>query len=161
MARDRGHDPLVGVEVDPERLLAEQVAAGLEDRHVQLGVQVVGDRAVDGLDVGVVEQVAPVGGRPWLRLQPLVPGQDVRVGVAHMHDLRPDVEVGEVQPARGGGRELAAHQAAADDAEADGPRKATDVRSVDVVTFVDCPWTISISLRVIPAGSACWMTLRP
>jgi hypothetical protein len=115
----RGHDALVGVEVDPERLLAEQVPAGLQNRDVQLGVQVVRDGAVDRLDLGVVEQVAPVGRQPRRRGEALVPGEHVRVGVAHVHDLRAHVHVGEVQPARGRGRELAAHQAAADDPEPD------------------------------------------
>jgi hypothetical protein len=118
MAGDRRHDPLVGIDVDPERLLAEQVPARLEDRHVQLGVQVVWHSAVDGLDVGVVEQISPVGREPRGRLEPLVPREHVRVRIAHVHDLRSHVEVGEVQPARGGRRELAAHQAAADDPEA-------------------------------------------
>ena len=54
---------LVGVEVDAERLLAEQVLAGLDDVDVQLGVQVVGHGAVDRVDVRVVEQLALVGRR--------------------------------------------------------------------------------------------------
>ena len=58
---DRAVDRVVGGQVDAERLLAEKVLAGLEDGDVEICVQVVRHRAVDGLDRLVGEQLTPLG----------------------------------------------------------------------------------------------------
>ena len=72
---DRAVDRVVRGEVDPERLLAEQVLARVEDGDVELLVQVVRDRAVDGLDRVVGEQVAVVGDEPRRGVEPLEPAR--------------------------------------------------------------------------------------
>ena len=51
-----GHNVGVGGLVNAERLLAEQVFPGLYNVHIQLLVQVVGNGAVDRLDIGRVQQ---------------------------------------------------------------------------------------------------------
>jgi hypothetical protein len=127
---DRGVDGLVRGQVDPERLLAEEVLAGLEAGDVEVLVQVMGDGAVDRLHRVVGQELAVVGDEPRTGLEALVPGQDLGVRVADDRQLGPDAERGEVHPARRRARELASHQPAADEPEADGallrhaPRRA-------------------------------------
>ena len=160
VAGELGEDRLVRGPVDAERLLAEQVLAGLQRRRVDLLVEVVRDGAVDGLDALVREQLAVVGDPPRGGIEALVPREHLGARVAHADDLRPDAEVGEVDPARGRARELAAHQAAADDADADDPL-AHEERSSSA-SEADAPsWTIAIRAAVIAAGRSCWITLRP
>ena len=150
---------LVRGEVDPERLLAEQVLPGAEDRRVELLVEVVRNGAVDGLDGLVGEELAVVRDEARARLDPLVPGQHVGVDVADDGELGADADVGEVDPARRGARELAAHQPAADEAEPDRPDTVATSESASSAVASSC--TIAISARVIAAGISCWMTLRP
>src|SRR5262249_30049306 len=105
-------------------------------------------RAVHGLHRVVGEELAVVGREPRRRVEPLEPSTRGGARVGDVDDPRPDAEVGEVDPPRRGARELAPHQPAADQAEPDDP-------------VGHQPWTIAISRRVMPAGSACWITLRP
>ena len=121
MRGDRAVDRLVGGEVDPERLLAEQVLAGCEAGDVELLVQVMRHSAVDRLDRVVCEQLPVVGIQSRPRFEALEPREGLGARVADGRDLRTHAEVGQVDPARGGARELAAHQTAADHAEAHMP----------------------------------------
>ena len=116
---DLGRDRLERREVDPEGLLAEEVLAGPEDGRVELLVQVVGDGAVDGLHGIVGEELPVVGDEPRSRLEPLVPREHAGIDVADDRELRTDADVGEVNPARGRARELAAHEPASGEPEAD------------------------------------------
>jgi hypothetical protein len=53
---DRGDDALAGLEVDAERLLAEEVLVRRDRVEVQLLVQVVRDGEVEDVDAVVLEQ---------------------------------------------------------------------------------------------------------
>src|SRR6185436_14806960 len=108
-----------GRQVDPEGLLAEQVLARTDDVDVDLLVQVVGQGAVDRVDVGALEEIGVLARRDLDRGEVLlVPAEEPGVGVADPGQHGLEVQVEQVAPARDGGRELAPHQAAADDAEA-------------------------------------------
>jgi hypothetical protein len=156
--RDLVRDRLARAQVDPERLLGEQVAAGAQDVEVYLLVQVVRDRAVDGVDRVVGEQRGVVGRACGRRVELLVPGEHALVEVGDVDDPRPHADVGQVHPARDGAGHLAAHQAAADDAQAD---RAHRRRPASASAGVAPSCTTAISARTIPAGSSCWITLRP
>ncbi len=121
MRRDLRADRPVRRQVDAERLLAEQVLPGPEAGRVDLLVEVVRDGAVDGLDRVVREELPVVGDQPRSRLQPLVPAEHLRAHVADGRELRPHSQHVEMRPARSRARELAAHEAAADEAETDDP----------------------------------------
>ena len=153
-------DRLVRGEVDAEGLLAEQVLAGAQRCGEDLLVEVVGNRAVDDLDALIREQLAIVGDAARGGLEPLVPREHVWARVADGDDLRPDAEVGEMDPARGCARELPAHQAAADDADAD-DAFAHEPSSASASEADTRSWTIAISAAVSAAGRSCWITLRP
>ena len=56
--------------------------SGLNSGDVDLLVQVVGYRAVHGLDRFVLEHLAVIAGGPRPRIEPLVPGEDIGVRVA-------------------------------------------------------------------------------
>ena len=58
-----GHDRSLAARSIPNGFSPSRWLPGLEDRDVELRVQVVWDGAVDRLDVRVVEQLAPVGRR--------------------------------------------------------------------------------------------------
>ena len=160
MQRELGVDRVVRGEIDPEGLLAEEMLPGAKRRDDDLLVQVVRDGTVDDLDAVVVEQVVVVGDAPRRRLEALVPREHVGARVADGHDLGPDAELGEMDPARRRARELPAHQAAADDADADDPF-AHEARSASASEAGTRSWTIAISAPVIAAGRSCWITLRP
>ena len=133
---------------------------GAQRGDEDLLVEVVRDGAVDDLDALVREQVAVVGDAPRRGLEALVPREHVRARVADADDLGSDAELGEVDPARGRARELPAHQAAADDADADDPF-AHGASSASASEAGTRSWTIAISAPVIAAGLSCWITLRP
>jgi hypothetical protein len=116
---DRAHDRLVGVEVHAERLLAKQVLARLQRRDVELGVEVVRHRDVDRLHLRIVEHGARIAGQRGCVGQPLVPCQRRGLDVAGVHETRAYTQVFEMDPARRGAGQLAAHQAAAYQAELD------------------------------------------
>ena len=148
---DRRHDPLGGGEIDAERLLAEEVLARGGRVEVELLVEVVGDGEVEDVDRVVLEQVAAVGRLVGDRGDAVEPTQRLGARVAHGDELRDDGVVLQRAPAPDGGRQLAAHEPRADDADADAilPRHASS------------PWTACLSARTMAAGSGCWMTLRP
>jgi hypothetical protein len=114
-------DRLVGPEVDAERLLAEQVLPGPEAGGVDLLVEVVRDGAIDRLDRVVRQEIAVVGEKTRRRLELLVPGEHVRAHVADDGQLGADAGEVDVRPAGGRARELTAHEAAADEPEANDP----------------------------------------
>ena len=64
-----------GAEVDPERLLAQEVLAGRDRLEVELLVQVVRDGEVEDVEVGVLEQRAAVVGEQPHALDALEPGE--------------------------------------------------------------------------------------
>src|SRR5262245_29665901 len=148
---DGGADPLGGGEVDAERLLREEVLARGGRGGVELLVQMVRDREVEDLDGVVVEQVAVVGRLVRDRVDAVDPAQGPGARVGDGGEHRADGVVLEGVPAADGGGELAAHEAAPDDAD-------TDELRGHVPTS---PWTTARSLATMPAGSGCWMTLRP
>ena len=121
MRGDLCGDRLVRGQVDAERLLAQQVLPRPETRDVDLLVQVVRDGAVDRLDRVVREQLPIVGDEPRRRVEPLVPREHVRVQVADDCQLGPDTGGVEVHPPGGGAGELAPHEPAADEPEANDP----------------------------------------
>jgi len=102
MRGDLGVDRCVGREVDPERLLAEQVLAGAQARDVDLLVQVVRHCDVDGLDRVVLEHLPVVRHEAWPRVETLVPGEDVGTRVAYGDDARSSADRVEVDPASAG-----------------------------------------------------------
>ncbi len=154
---DRLDDAAAGGEVDAERLLAQEVLAGVDGLEVELLVQVVRDGEVEDVEVGVLEQrVAVVGQQPHA-LDALEPRERVGARVAHGLEPRRHRVVGERRPAPDRRRQLAAHQAAADDAD---PGDA-HARRASASSAVAPSCTTAISACVIAAGFSCWMTLRP
>ena len=102
-------------------LLDPQVLARLGDRHTDLPVQEVGGRDAHRLEVGVSEQLAPVGVRRQVAVRAAEPlhGRPGRVGDGH--ELRAHREV---RPVLGealvGPRVDVAHPARPDDADLEG-----------------------------------------
>ena len=112
----RGEDRPIGRQVDPERFFAHQVLAGRDRRHIDLGVEVVRQGHVDGVDLGMGEQLAVIGRRQPDRIEPLgKPIAHGRTGVADRRDDGPGRRVGQVAPAGRGAGELASHQPPAND----------------------------------------------
>ena len=114
-----GQDRTVGGLIDAERLLPKKVLPGLERGDVKLLVEVVRNRTVDRFNGVVGQDFAVVRDEPRLRLEPLVPGENVGIGIADDSKLRRNAEIGEMNPAGRCARELPAHQTAADQPEAD------------------------------------------
>ena len=126
-----GHDPLGGGEIDAERLLAEEVLAGGDGVEVELLVEVVGDGEVEDVDRVVLEQVAAVGRLVGDRGDAVEPAQRLGARVAHADELRHDGVVLQRAPAPDGGRQLAAHEPRADDADADAILRSSRLVPVD------------------------------
>ena len=137
------------------------MAAGAQDVAVDPLVEVVRDRAVDGVDGVVGEQVGVVRRARGRRVETLVPGEHALVEIADVDDPRAYADVAEVRPARDRAGHLATHQAAADDPDPDVPRHAQPPRPASACSGVAPACTTAISARTIPAGSRCWITLRP
>ncbi len=121
MLPDLGVDGGVRREVDPERLLAEQVLPGPKTGDVDLLVEVVRHCDVDGVDRFVREHLPVVGHKARPRVETLVPGKNLGVRVTHGDDARPRADRLQVDPSGTGARELAAHEPATDHAERDSP----------------------------------------
>ena len=120
MGAQLGEDLLVGSQVDPERLLSQQVLAGADDVAINLRMQMVWHGAVDRVHAGVGEQLAIVGDRGGDVTQVVgEPIQAGRLGVGDGHQFRADVHIQQMAPALRRTGELARHQPASDDAEAD------------------------------------------
>jgi hypothetical protein len=114
-------------------------------------VQVVGHREVEHVDGVVVQEVAVVGALARDAVDAVKPAQSRGVGVAHGDELRAHGMLLQRAPTPDGGCQLAAHEAAADDADTDGRERHGPAS----------PWTMARSLRTMATGSGCWMTLRP
>ena len=84
---DRGDDALPGGDVDPERLLGEEVFAGRGGVQVESLVQVMRDRDVDDVDLLGGEQLPVVGRQEGGRVDALEPGEALRIRIA---DARQD-----------------------------------------------------------------------
>ena len=136
-----GHYFITGLPVDSEGLFAHEVFAGTDNGAIKLGVEVVRHRAVDRLDPGVGQQL-PVIVRVLAHRREifLVPFQHGRVLVAHGDNFRPGGCIHEVAPARGGGGELAPHEAGADYSEFDCFHKylATKMHKNHKTNFLIC-----------------------
>ena len=89
MLRDLYVDGRVRREVDPERLLAEQVLPGPKTGDVDLLVEVVRHCDVDGFDRFVRKDLAVVRQEARPRVETLVPGKDFGVRVTYADDARP------------------------------------------------------------------------
>ena len=138
--------------------------ARAQNIHVELLVEVVRHGAVDRLDLAFGQQIVIIGEGPHARQRVAEPRHRVGVGVADGDDLWPHADVAQMDPARGGAGELAAHQPAADDAELDDALRrhaCASVKSFAACSGVAPSWTIAISARVIPCGDWCCITLRP
>jgi hypothetical protein len=153
----RGDDAPRGREVDPERLLAHEVLAGRDRVEVELLVQVVRHGEVEHVQLRVLQQAPPVIGEHAHAGNALEPRARGLARVAHRVEPRRRGVVLERRPAPDRGGQLAAHQAAADDPDAD----EAHASEASACSGVAPSWTTAISARVIPAGFACWMTLRP
>ena len=154
---DRLDDAAAGGEVDAERLLAQEVLAGGDRVEVELLVQVVRDREVEDVEVRVLEQVAVVVSRQADAVDALEPRAHLVAGVADRLQPRRDRVVLQRRPAPDRRRQLAAHQAAADDADT-GDAHCSVARA----SAGDAPsCTTDMSAAVIAAGFSCWITLRP
>ena len=140
---------VAGGEVDPERLLRQEVLAGRDRVEVELLVEVVGHGEVEDVDVGVVEQVARGRSCAGGRCRRARTTQRRRVRVATAISSGAHGVVLERRPAPDRRGQLAAHQAAADDADADRARsRARQRRPLGVAP--SC--TTAISARIMPAG---------
>ena len=120
-------------------------------------MQVVRDGEVEDVEVGVLQERVAVLREDADALDAVEPGEGVPVGVAHGLEPRRHRVVGERGPAPDRRRQLAAHEAAADDPDA-GDAHA---RRASASSTVAPPCTTAISAAVIAAGLSCWMTLRP
>ena len=109
----RGDAP--AAEIDPERLLGQDVLARRDGVQVELLVQVVPDGDVDHVEPVVGEQVAMVADLRGHGVDGVEPGQRGLVDVADAGQHRPDRVVHQRRPAGQRGRHLAAHQPTADD----------------------------------------------
>ena len=122
-------------------------------------MQVVRNGEIDDVDARVVEETAVVvgdGRDPGLP-PPLLDGGR---GVGQRDHLRACRVVEQRVPPTGEGQQLPAHQAAADDPDPDG--RAHLPPTIAAAASTDAPsWSMAIKARVRPAGSACWITLRP
>src|SRR3954447_5145397 len=87
---DRLDDAAAGGEVDAERLLAQEVLAGRDRVEVELLVQVVRDREVEDVEVGVVQQMAVIVGRDAQGADAVKPGARVVARVADRLQPRRD-----------------------------------------------------------------------
>ena len=120
-ARRAGQNGVVRGPVDAERFLAQKMLARGDDGAVELLVQIVRHRAVDGLHTGVGQELAVVGRRLPDRRDPLgQPSPPLIVPVADRDQLGARVHLRQVKPAGHGARQLPSHQAAADDPERNG-----------------------------------------
>ena len=75
---------------------------------------------VNGVHLGIREQFAMIGGNPAHTGHLPKPVEQLRLQVAYGGELRPDGKIGEREPTGESGRRFAAHEAAADDSDADG-----------------------------------------
>mgnify|MGYP001627948793 CR=1 FL=1 len=113
-------DPPGGAEVDAEGLFGEQIFARIEDVAVNLLVKMVGDGAVDDVDLGIGQDLVVVG-REVLHGRHLA--KPVQRGFGEVGDrgqLDIDGHVIEDEPASESRRGFLAHEAAADDAYTNG-----------------------------------------
>ncbi len=106
--------------VDAERFFPHEVLAGIDDVAIDIGVKVVGDGAVNRVDIFAGEEVAVVGtGLPYRGKPGFEPVDRNGIGIAGGDDLRSEIWLRKMAPARTGRGELAAHQAATNHAESD------------------------------------------
>ena len=161
-ALDGLDDATRGGQVDPEGLLAEEVAPRRNGGHVDLLVQLVGHGDIEHVDAVVLDELAPVVREAVHRIDAGEPLTGGRRRIRHGDDARLHGMVDEQVPASAHGDELASHEAAPDDADAHLVGRAHDARRISRARCASAPsWSIAMSARVIPAGLSCWMMLRP
>ena len=114
---DGAHDALRRAQVDPEGLLAEEVASRRGGGDVDLLVQLMGNGDVEDIDVIILDEVPPVVRRQGDGVYAAKPLPRRWGGVGHGNDPGPCRVVDEEVPAAAHGCELAAHESATDDAD--------------------------------------------
>jgi len=109
-----------GRKVDAERLFRKEVLARADDLRINLRMLVVRHRAVDGLHLGIGQQLTVVV-IEILRVGVAAEPVEIRVrAVAGRDDLRPGNVPQQMEPAQRRAGKFLAHQPAADDAELHG-----------------------------------------
>ena len=159
-------DDLIGLAVDAERLLAQQMLARAQDIDVELRVQVVRHGAVDRLDLAVGQQIVVIGDRCARRAARRV-NHSIAAGLAS-----------QTATMRGShvliSRRWLQRAAALANSRPISPQPmmpnlmmrcalmpAPPVRSFAACSGVAPSWTMAISACVMPRGLACCTTLRP
>ena len=162
-------DAAGGREVDAERLLGEEIFAGAEHVEVERFVDMVRHGDVNGVDVGPGEEHAVIGVEMADRRDLAEPVEGGGVDVTDRDELGAHRTIKEGEPTPKGGGDLAAHEAGADDGDADGGGgcwgggggRGAHARNFRASAGVAPSWTTAMRARVIAAGFGCWMILRP
>ena len=145
-------------EIDTEGFFGEEILAGREHVQIELFVQIVRHGDIDDIDLGIGEQFLVVRGLLGAGGDAVKPRKRGRIQIRDRDENGAHSDVHEGAPAREGAGHFTAHEAAADDADADVFHFVTSLRAV----FTLAPsCTIAIRARVMPLGFGCWMTLRP
>ncbi len=152
-------DAAGGGEVDAERLFGEQIFAGAEHVEVERFVEVMRDGDIDHVDRRVAQHLVVVARQQAHGGYLAEPFPHRGLHVADGDELDADGEIEQRAPAADGAGDFATHEAAADDAEAEGAHFAAMKWAASAA--VAPSWTMARSARVMPAGSACWMIFRP
>lgn len=120
MLGENRHDFPVLSGVHAEGLFAEKMLSGLQNVDVELLVQHMRDSTIDRIDLGIGQKLLIIGGE-LANSRHMIPEpvEQRRVGITDGDDFRSRLHIGQMQPARRSARELAPHQTAADDAEAE------------------------------------------
>ena len=151
-----------GSEVNAEGLLAEKVDSCFCDSNVQIFVQVVRYGEVQHIDVIALDELAPVVRERLDGGNAAEPVACYRVGIGDSNDAWRCGMVDELRPASAHDCQLAAHEAAANDADPDGPWRHDVLARIAPAAAASAPsWSMAMSARVIPPGLSCWMMLRP
>ena len=113
-------DAAGGGEINAEGFFREEVFPGAEDVEVDFLVQVVRDGGVDDIDVIACQQFLVAGDERLDRGDLAKPVEQAGLEVADGDELGLHRKIHEGEPAGEGAGGFAAHEAAADDADADG-----------------------------------------
>ena len=151
-----------GIRVDTERLLGEEALACPDHIAVDLLVQVVPHRDVDDVDRVVCKEFGVVGGRRDHRVDLAEPLERGGVDVADGGEPWANRVIDEGRPALDGRRDLATHEAAADDGDVDAfdaHARVAHARSSSMIASASStpapPWSTASSAAVMPAGFSC------
>ena len=115
------------------------------------------NRDIQNIERVVVDEITPRIGQSLQSRDLPEPLSGRRIEVGDGDDGWAHRVVDEMKPASTHSGELAAHQPAADDADA----HVAHAISFSASSTEAFSWSIAISARVMPAGLACWTMLRP